>query len=439
MDRGRPNILYIHSHDSGRLVEPYGFGVPTPNLQILAAQGVLFRQAFSAAPTCSGSRAALLTGTYPHQNGMLGLAHRGWALDDYGRHCLHTLRPAGYRSTLIGVEHIAEDPSVIGYDEVVEVGSEHAEDVAPRAIEAIRAAGDAPWFMSVGFSETHRRFFSPAAMRDTLYSAAPPGMPDLESTRADLAGFKTSARRLDHGVGAVLRGLQEQGSADRTLVVCTTDHGVAFPGAKATLSDRGTGVMLIIRGPGGFSGGKVIDAPVGHLDIFPTICELAAVEEPAWLEGRSLCPLVRGDVGGLHDELFSEMTYHAAYEPQRAIRAGRWKYVRRFHDHPTPVLANCDDGPSKEAMMEAGWAEETLPREELFDLRLDPGERRNLVASRRHAAVRGELRKRLESWMAETSDPLLAGPVAAPPGARVNEQWQASAEEPPRVVGVPPD
>jgi arylsulfatase A-like enzyme len=431
-----PNILYIHSHDTGRFVQPYGHQVPTPNLQLLADQGVLFREAFCAAPTCSGSRAALLTGLYPHDNGMLGLAHRGWSLNDYGRHWLHTLRRGGYRSILVGVEHISADPAVIGYDEIADVESDHAEDVAPRAIEALRAASTAgPWFMSVGFSETHRRFFSPTSIRDVLYSSPPPNLPNAAATRADIAGFKTSARRLDHGVGAVLRGLHELGLADRTLVICTTDHGIAFPGAKATLSDRGIGVMLIIRGPGGFDGGRVIDAPVSHLDVYPTLCELAGVEAPPWLQGASLLPLVRGEVERLHDSLFAELTYHAAYEPQRAIRTERWKYIRRFDDYPTPVLANCDDGPSKEAMIAFGWGQERVAPERLFDLRLDPEEHRDLAGSARHAGTKAALRERLESWMRETADPLLEGPVPAPAGALVNEQWQVSPEEPLRSVG----
>src|SRR5579884_3672098 len=102
----RPNILYIHSHDTGRYLQPYGHPVPTPNLQKLASEGVLFRQAFSAAPTCSPSRASLLTGQCPHRNGMLGLAHRGFAMTDYRRHILYTLRDAGYTSVLAGLQHI---------------------------------------------------------------------------------------------------------------------------------------------------------------------------------------------------------------------------------------------------------------------------------------------------------------------------------------------
>ena len=109
-----------------------------------------------------------------------------------------------------------------------------------------------------------------------------------------MAAFKASARSLDQGIGAVLNGLHQHGLAENTLIICTTDHGLAFPGAKATLFDRGTGVMMIMRGPGGFAGGKVIDAMVTHLDVYPTICDLAGIEHPEWLEGESLMPLVRG-------------------------------------------------------------------------------------------------------------------------------------------------
>ena len=158
-----PNVLYLHSHDTGRYVEPYGYAVPTPNIQQLANQGIVFREAFCAVPTCSGSRAALLTGQYGHNNGMLGLAHRGWQLNDYDQHWIHTLRSAGYRSILIGEQHVSVDPGVIGYDELVDVDSNHAENVAPLTIESLRTAASRtePWFMSVGFFETHRDFFAP--------------------------------------------------------------------------------------------------------------------------------------------------------------------------------------------------------------------------------------------------------------------------------------
>ncbi len=430
-----PNILYIHSHDTGRIVQPYGYQVPTPNIQLLADQGVLFREAFCAAPTCSGSRASLLTGLYCHNNGMLGLAHRGWKLNDYGQHWVHTLRRAGYHSTLIGEQHISVDPAMIGFDRLVKVHSNRAEDVAPLTIETLREAPPQPWLMSVGFFETHRSFFAPTSVRDTLYSLPPANLPDVGATRRDMAAFKASARSLDQGIGAVLHALHDFGLVENTLVLCTTDHGVAFPGAKATLFDRGIGVLMIVRGPGGFTGGKVIDAPVSHLDVYPTLCELAGVDAPAWLQGSSLMPLVRGDVERLHEAIFAETTFHAAYQPHRAIRTERWKYIRRFDDYPIPILANCDDSQSKDVLVEAGWGTQIVPREQLYDLILDPEEGNNLATQTEQQVVVAELRERLHSWMLETDDPLLEGPIQAPPGATINQQWQLSPSEPVELVG----
>jgi N-sulfoglucosamine sulfohydrolase len=127
----RPNILYIHSHDTGRYLQPYGCAVPAPNLQRLAGQGVLFRNAFSCAPTCSPSRAGLLTGQWPHQNGMIGLAHRGFSLNDYKKHIVHTLRAAGYRSVLAGIQHVAARAETIGYDTVLHPKTNSVVDVVP--------------------------------------------------------------------------------------------------------------------------------------------------------------------------------------------------------------------------------------------------------------------------------------------------------------------
>jgi hypothetical protein len=275
-----PNILYLHSHDTGRYVQPYGVQVPTPNIQALADQGVLFRQAFCAAPTCSASRACLLTGQYGHANGMLGLAHRGWSLNDYSHHIVHTLHDVGYRSTLIGEQHISKEPGVIGYDEVMKIPTTKVESVAPLAIEVLKRDHDRPFFLSVGFFETHREFLGPGSLRDAHYSQGPANLPDHPDVRQDIAGFKASARSLDHGVGMVLNQLEASGLDEDTLVIFTTDHGMPFPGAKATLYDRGIGVMLILRGPRPFSGGRVNDQLVSHLDLFPTVCEFLELDRP---------------------------------------------------------------------------------------------------------------------------------------------------------------
>src|SRR5207249_6932868 len=132
--------------------------------------------------------------------------------------------------------------------------------------------------------------------------------------------------------------------------------------------DRGIGVLLIVRGPGGFDGGRVSDALVTQLDLFPTICELAGVEPPGWVRGRSLLPLVRGEAEELNDAVFAEVNFHAAYEPQRAVRTRRYKYIRRFEtSHDGPVLANIDDSPSKDLLLAHGLAGRAVPEEELYD------------------------------------------------------------------------
>ena len=265
---GPPNILYIHSHDTGRYVQPYGHQVPTPNIQMLADQGTFFRQAFCASPTCSG------LARVPAHRPVLPL-ERDVRARPPGLEPQRLLRAPGPSAAIgrvpLGTDRRAahlRDPAVIGYDEIREVDSNHAADVAPIANATLREVPE-PFFLSVGFFETHREFHAPTSVRDTLYSLPAPNLPDTLATREDMAAFKASARSLDQGIGSVLNELYGLGLAERTLVVCTTDHGLAFPRAKATLFDRGTGVMLLMRGPAGFTGGKVVDSMVSHLDVYP--------------------------------------------------------------------------------------------------------------------------------------------------------------------------
>ena len=425
----KPNILYIHSHDTGRYVQPYGYTVPTPNLQRLAEQGVLFRQAFCAAPTCSPSRASLLTGQSAHSSGMLGLAHRGFSLRDYSQHIVYTLREAGYYSALVGVQHVARDPALIGYDRVLQTDNSRAESVAPVARQFLADEPVRPFFLSVGFAETHRPFPSPSPAEDTRYCTPPQPLPDTPETRLDIASYKVRARVLDQAIGGVLQALDAQGLADDTLVICTTDHGIAFPSMKCNLTDHGIGVLLIMRGPGGFAGGRVCEAMVSQIDLFPTICELLHIRTPNWLQGHSIMPLIRGETEEINEQIFAEVTYHAAYEPQRAVRTHRWKYIRRFGDRLTPVLPNCDDSPSKDLWLRHGWRERMVAPEALYDLVFDPTEGHNQAADATLAATLEEMRGRLRGWMQETHDPLLRGPVPAPHGARVNDPDGLSPRE----------
>ena len=434
----KPNILYIHSHDTGRYIQPYGHAVPTSNIQELAEEGVMFRQAYCSSPTCSPSRASMLTGQYPHNNGMLGLSHKGFRLNDYRHHIVHTLRAAGYVSALAGVQHIADTFDIpwktIGYDmylgepPLINAGSHIPPNNAHlAAVEFLDNTPQQPFFLSIGFVETHRQFPPLPPNRNPGYTLPPALLPDTPQIREDMARYKTSAKILDDKIGAVCRALERNGLAENTLVICTTDHGIAFPQMKCNLSGSGIGVMLIIRGPGGFSGGKVSDSLVSQIDIFPTICDFIGIPEPDWLQGKSLMPTIRGTVEEIRHEVYAEINYHVAYEPVRSVRTRRWSYIRRFDRHPHPILPNTDGSPSKDFLLAHDWGNTPLPEEALYNLIHDPNETHNLMGEPGMEGVIADMRQRLENWMRETQDPLLIhGYVPLPPGAFASDSEGAS-------------
>ncbi|MFO7871239.1 MAG: sulfatase [Kiritimatiellia bacterium] len=422
MTSGAPNILYIHSHDTGRYIQPYGYAVPTPNLQKLAEEGVLFRRNFCANPTCSPSRAAMLTGTYPHQTGMWGLAHRGWDMNDYGEHIIHTLKKAGYRTALSGIQHIVHHNRTdeIGYDEVlIPPGAAGSPELAASSWLHRQKKAEQPFFLSVGFGETHRAFPGDGWTVNPNYLMPPSPIPDTRSTREDMAGFITWAGVLDRKMGVVFNTLRDAGLWDNTLIICTTDHGIAFPRMKCNLTDPGIGVMLIMHGPGGYTGGRAVDALVSHLDIFPTICDAAGIEAPKRCTGSSIRPLVTGQADSIRDEIHAEVNYHACYEPMRCVRTDRYKYIRRYSDRDKPVLPNCDQSPSKDLIMEAGWY--PVEREMLYDTILDPHETGNLAGKPEAEEVLADMQKRMARWQEETDDPILKGPLPAAPEAVFND------------------
>ena len=431
----RPNILYIHSHDTGRYISPYGHAVPTPNLQRLARQGALFRRAYCAAPTCSPSRAALLTGQSPHSAGMLGLANRGFQLGDFRQHIIHTLQGAGYTTALAGIQHVnpAARPKAaaeVGYDQVLT--DKHAE-AHTAAVDFLRGAPETPFWLSVGFFETHREFPLEHDV-DPAYVLPPTPLPDTPAGRQDMANFIAMAQILDDKIGQVLRELDESGLRDNTLVIYTTDHGLAFPGMKCNLTDHGIGVSLIMQGAGLFAGGRVIDAIISHIDIFPTICDLLDIPPPDWLQGTSMLPLLRGEADSIRAELFAEVSFHAAYEPKRAVRSDRYKYIRRYDQRQTPVLSNIDDGFAKSELLAAGFGERAPAPEQLYDTWLDPVERNNLIDDAAYAPVLADMRARLDRWMRDTDDPLLQGTVPAPPGTQLNDPDGQSPRDPLRTM-----
>ena len=243
------------------------------------------------------------------------------------------------------------------------------------------------------------------------------------------------AQILDGKIGHVLRALDDTGQRENTLVLYTTDHGLAFPDMKCNLTDHGIGVSLIMDGPAPFNGGRAIDAMVSHIDIFPTLCDWLEIDPPVWLQGHSTLPLLTDERESIRDEIFAEVSYHAAYEPKRAVRTERYKYIRRYDGRRSPVLSNIDDGFTKSEWLAAGYGDSEIAPERLYDTWLDPMERVNLVDSGEHADALADMRARLERWMRETDDPLLKGPVPAPPEAELNDPDGLSPQGPMTMVG----
>ena len=431
------NIIYIHTHDTGRYIEPYGHNIKTPNLMDLAKQSTLFRHCYCAGPTCSPSRAALLTGTLPHVNGMLGLAHRGFELKDYNMHLSNYLKSAGYETVLCGIQHEAPDVKMLGYEKILTVDTPvktHGE----RDILNARAAADyikqynnknnnnKNFFLSFGMFGIHREF--PADTGDIRqdYILPPHVMYDVKTNREDMAGYHASAKIADECVGIITDALAE--IEDNTVVIYTTDHGMAFPHMKCNLYDTGIGVALMIKYPDNPTKNTANDFLVSHIDLFPTICDLCEIAKPDWLMGKSLIDILKngdksGEINEINEEIFAEVTYHAAYEPMRCIRTPRYKLIKRYDYHNGFVPANTDDGNSKKFLIAAGIMSRPVEREMLFDLYLDPLERENLINDSAYLGVYNNLSARLADFMERTNDPLIKTNhrVPAPSGAKVNK------------------
>ncbi|MCC5808149.1 MAG: sulfatase [Opitutales bacterium] len=423
------NIIYLHCHDAGRFVQPYDARMPTPHLGGFARQAVTFLDAHCAAPTCSPSRAALLTGQSAHETGMLGLTHRGFGLRDESQHLAVYLQQYGYETALAGVQHewdLRRPESVRYSTKIPHAGRWDTLDpendlrVAESVVQFLRERADTrPLFLSCGFHYPHRDF--PAADPGYLGDAAVPSpLPDAPAVRADMAAYMTAVARMDDAFGRVWQELVDSGMAEDTFVFFTTDHGIAFPHMKCTLSAAGTGVALLMKPPARQAAPpRATAALVSHIDVFSTLCDYGRIPIPAWNQGKSLRPVLEGETDEHRREIFAEVTYHAGYEPKRSMRTPDFNYIRNFETAYHPAMANIDPGPTKTWMQVKGMLPYPVPPEELYDLAADPDERHNLANDPACAETLQTCRTRLDAWMRETEDPLLHGPVPAPPGARI--------------------
>ncbi|MWG33863.1 sulfatase family protein [Halomarina oriensis] len=444
-----PDVVFLHCHDLGRHLGCYGAAVETPRIDALAGESVRFTNYLAAAPTCSPSRGSLMTGRYPHRNGLMGLQHRGWELHDDEVTFPDRLRAAGYDTHLFGVQHVSADPDRVGYDHVGEE-STRAHDVVDAFAETLddRSGDDAPYFASLGFHEPHTPFRRDGVPDGTYDRYDPDTMdlpsflPDTPDVRERLAEYRSLITGVvDPAVGRVVDLLDERGLAGETLLVVTTDHGIPFERAKATCFDAGLACALVVRPPARSSAtpapaGTVRDELLSGVDLAPTLLDLVGVEPPDRdLDGRSFAPLVTG-VGehSPRERLFAEQTWHAGLSPSRAIRTPEYKFVM----NATTLVAHA----GKSVEHPEG---RIAPEEELYRLDADPDERENLASDLTqydgpphqpreewlaaasdpnpdHVEALGRLRAALLGWMAATDDPLADG--CLPLSTRERSRWR---------------
>jgi arylsulfatase A-like enzyme len=252
--------------------------------------------------------------------------------------------------------------------------------------------GSQPLYLEVNFFEPHRPFdFGGVAPDRERGVQVPPWLPDNEAAREELAGLQGAIRKGDQAVERILAALSRAGLAENTLVVFTTDHGIAFPRAKTTLHDAGIETALLMRWPaGGVAGGRVVEELISNVDLLPTLLEAAGVAVPENVQGRSFLPLPLGRDYTPRTAIFAEKTYHELYDPQRCIRTRRHKLIHHF-EVASRAYASTDitNGPTYKTMVNELAEERSML--ELYDLQNDPAEQRNLAHDPSQAGLLAEL------------------------------------------------
>ncbi|OBI26607.1 sulfatase [Mycobacterium sp. E1386] len=408
------NVLIVHWHDLGRYLGVYGHpDVSSPRLDRLAAEGILFTRAHATAPLCSPSRGSLFTGRYPQTNGLIGLAHHGWEYRSGVRTLPEILSDAGWYSALFGMQHETSYPQRLGFDEF-DVSNSYCEYVVDKAAEWLRGGdedlGGQPFLLTAGFFETHRPYprdrYEPA---DTAEVDPPDYLPDTPDVRGDLASFYGAIATADAAVGRLLDTLAETGMDANTWVVFFTDHGPAFPRAKSTLYDAGTGIGMIIRPPAKRAlAPRVYDELFSGVDLLPTLLGLLGLDVPDDVDGVSHArALVEPNPHAVpvRDQVYTTKTYHDSFDPIRAIRTKEYSYIENYAPRPLLDLPlDIEESPS--GMAVARLVTGPRPQRELYDLRTDPTETTNLLAGDDTDAdeIAADLAVRLHDWRQRTGD-----------------------------------
>jgi N-sulfoglucosamine sulfohydrolase len=461
----RPNIVLFVADDHGQDAGCYGNTViKTPNIDALAREGTLYRNAFCTTASCSPSRSVILSGLHSHLTGQYGLAHATHHQASFSSlQSLPVILGAnGYRTARVGKFHVAPE-EVYKFQQVLPGagGNRNAVRMADNCKSFVGDAS-APFFLYFCTSDPHR---SAGVMQDnpgrpnafggekpydgmpeTVYDPkdviVPPFLPDTPECRAELAMYYQSVSRVDQGVGRLVQVLKDAGQWENTVFVYTSDNGIAMPGAKTGLYDAGMRLPLVVRTPGG---GQVREAGamVSWVDLTPTLLDFAGVtnvlapplvqgepeerpnakaakaqkDVPYAFHGRSFRPTLREAHSEGWDEVYASHQFHeiTMYYPMRVVRTRRYKLIYNIaHPLPFPFASDLYDSATWQGVLKTGGTtygprpmEQFIhrPKYELYDLQADPNEVRNLADDPAHAATFKELSAKLKSFQEKTRDP----------------------------------
>ena len=436
----RPNILFAIADDwgwphAGAYGDPV---VKTPTFDRIAAEGALFHHAYISSPSCTPSRNAILTGQYHWR---LGPGANLWstldpAIPTYPR----LLRDAGYH---VGHWRKSWGPGrLTGWDGDHPAGRSYGKGFD--AFLADRPEG-APFCFWLGASDPHRGY-QPGSGRKSGMDLAeiklPACFPDSETVRSDVADYYFEVQRFDSDVGKAIATLERLGELDDTIVFITGDHGMPFPRGKGNLYDTGARVCLAARWGAKVKPKQVVEAFVSTTDLAPTFLDAAGVDIPEAMTGRSLLPILAGRKPEGRGFVVTGKERHTPCQeapitggtPMRAIRTHDFLYIHNLAPDRWPAgtpdwrkaqmpgawLGDCDNGPTKTYMVDNADKDDThrtlhdlafakRPEHELYELRSDPDQLRNVAGDSRHAKELARLQEQLQAVLAETNDPRAGG------------------------------
>ena len=423
----RLNVLLITADDLGKQLSCYGDDIiETPNIDKLAKSGVLFENAYVTQASCSSSRSSILTGTYPHINGQIGLAHRGFQMNRAYPNLPAILKDEGYQTGIIGKLHVQpENIFPFDFDFKNYKEARDVELVAKRTEEFIKSSGDKPFFLYLNYSDPHVPFYrefeghplSPVNA-DDVHAFRFQGV-DCERELQRIADFYSCIRRLDEGIGLVMDRLNKLGVLENTLIFFVGDHGAPFARGKAACYEASVGIPFLVSCPNSIGSGRTSDELVSTIDILPTVLKAIDRKIPGIVQGKSLWRHLHNKQSIVRDYLFTEYTYHVndlyCFYPRRAIRDDRYKLILNLSgEQINNQLINIDGDSayfySRAELYNGTWVRDIFdrlgnpPEIEFYDLLADPFEKNNLSGNPFLKMKEEKLLDELYKWMKKTGD-----------------------------------